>query len=195
MRPDSNVGAESRQEIIDRVRGAGAGRASRAPRILMPRLIIFDADDTLRRTLVPGQPCPRAPGEWELLPGVAERMRAIRWGASGTLLGIASNQDQVAYGLVPEAVARALLVETAIAASGAVPDSACVQLCPHAADARCDCRKPAPGMLLRIMRHCDVRPHATLFVGNGEIDAEAARRAGVRFAWAHDFFGWSEGRR
>src|SRR5689334_11626787 len=39
----------------------------------IPRLFIFDADDTLRHTLVPGQPSPRAADEWELLPGVAER--------------------------------------------------------------------------------------------------------------------------
>ena len=32
------------------------------------RLVVFDADGTLRRTTVPGQPCPRASDQWELLP-------------------------------------------------------------------------------------------------------------------------------
>ena len=168
-----------------------SARPRRAPIVDAPRLIIFDADDTLRRTIVPGQPCPRAPGEWELLPGVAERLGRIRWGPEGTAMGIASNQDQIAYGLVSERMARTLLVETASAASGIAPDPTCVQLCPHTADAHCDCRKPAPGMLLRIMRHCGVSAAETLFVGNAAIDADAARRAGVRFAWARDFFGWS----
>jgi phosphoglycolate phosphatase-like HAD superfamily hydrolase len=27
-----------------------------------------------------------------------------------------------------------------------------------------------------------------MFVGNAESDAEAARRAGIRFAWADEFF-------
>ena len=35
-------------------------------------LIVFDADGTLRRTVVPDQPCPRAAGEWILMPGVRE---------------------------------------------------------------------------------------------------------------------------
>lgn len=155
------------------------------------RLVIFDADDTLRRTLVPGQPCPRAPGEWELMPGVRERLRGIAWGRE-LLLGIASNQDQVAYGHLSEAMARRLLVDAARCATGHEPPAGAVQLCPHALEVPCDCRKPAPGMLRRIMDHYQVAPAATLFVGNASGDEEAARRAGVRFAWAHHFFGWHE---
>jgi D-glycero-D-manno-heptose 1,7-bisphosphate phosphatase len=158
------------------------------------RLYVFDADDTLRRTRVAGQPCPRAPGEWELLPGVRERLRGIVWGAGGALLGVASNQDQVAYGYLSEETARRLLVDAVREAAGVEPPPGAVQLCPHALDVPCDCRKPAPGMLLRIMDYYHVAPAETLFVGNAPSDAEAARRAGARFAWAHDFFGWEDRR-
>jgi D-glycero-D-manno-heptose 1,7-bisphosphate phosphatase len=41
------------------------------------KLIIFDMDGTLRRTTVEGKPCPHAPGEWELLPGVREKFAGI----------------------------------------------------------------------------------------------------------------------
>src|SRR5205085_2553999 len=60
-----------------------------------PRLVIFDADDTLRRTIVPGQPCPHAEGEWELLPGVRARLHRI---PPDVYIGVASNQDHVGYG-------------------------------------------------------------------------------------------------
>lgn len=158
------------------------------------RLYIFDADDTLRRTLVPGQPCPRASGEWELLPGVAERLRAIPWGRAARL-GIASNQDQVGYGLLSEAVARRLLMEMAEAAAGHRPPPEAVQLCPHRLEVPCPCRKPGGAMLERIMAYYGVPRAATLFVGNAATDEEAARRAGVSFVWAHDFFEWSEAHR
>jgi HAD superfamily hydrolase (TIGR01662 family) len=151
------------------------------------RLWIFDADGTLRRTLVPGQPCPHAPDEWALIPGVAEHLYGVPWG-DDVRLGIASNQDHVAYGHLSETMARALLADMAYAATGHTPPKDAVQLCPHALDVPCDCRKPAPGMLRRIMDYYDVTPDETLFVGDAEVDAAAARNAGVTFAWADDFF-------
>ncbi len=151
-------------------------------------LVIFDADNTLRRTLVPGQPCPRAPNEWELLPGVAQRMRAIAWGSGGVWLGVASNQDQVAYGYLSEATARDLLTEMISAASGHIPPPDAIQLCPHAVDADCACRKPAPGMLLNIIHSYRMSTEDTLFVGDAATDREAARRAGVSFCAASEFF-------
>ncbi len=154
------------------------------------RLIVFDADDTLRRTTVPGKPCPHAPGEWELRPGVQDLLRRVRWGgAAGPRLGLASNQDQVGYGFVSHEMAQRLLRDLAVAATGSAPDDRALQLCPHPADLRCECRKPEPGMLVNIMEHYGVEPGHTLFVGNHEVDREAAARAGVRFMWAADLFG------
>lgn len=161
------------------------------PEHMRYRLVIFDADDTLRRTVVPDQPCPRAPHEWELMPGVAHRLRCVRWGREdGLLLGVASNQDQIAYGHLSETMARSLLASMVGAATGHVPAGEAIQLCPHALEQPCDCRKPEPGMLLRIMRYYGVAPDATLFVGNAVTDEQAARRAGTSFAYAADFFRW-----
>lgn len=179
--------------------GGGAVRAASAP-LAPPRdawraldLVIFDADDTLRTTLVPGQPCPRAPGEWALLPNVAAALGRVPWGAPGApAFALASNQDQVAYGHLTLEAARRLLADCARAATGGhVPPPELLQLCPHALDVPCGCRKPAPGMLVAAMRHAGARPDATLFVGNAASDEAAARRAGVRFAWAWDVFGWA----
>jgi D-glycero-D-manno-heptose 1,7-bisphosphate phosphatase len=146
------------------------------------RLFIFDADDTLRRTTTPGKPCPHAPDEWELMPGVRETLAPIAWGsAAGPQVGLASNQDQVAYGHLSLAMARTLLRDLAVAATGIAPPDTALQLCPHALDVDCDCRKPRPGMLLRIMQHYQVEPEATVFVGNDEVDREAAARAGIAY--------------
>jgi histidinol-phosphate phosphatase family protein len=152
------------------------------------RLYIFDADDTLRRTTVPGKPCPHRPGEWELLPGVRERLSRMDWARDGAYLGIASNQDQVAYGHMTEATCRALFEDLVEAATGTRLEDACIRFCPHALEVDCACRKPQPGMIHDIVRHFGVTEAETLFVGNAPTDEEAARRAGVRFAWAWDFF-------
>ncbi len=163
-----------------------------APDLRAFALVVFDADDTLRTTLVPGQPCPRGDGEWALLPNVRAVLSAVPWGAPGApRLALASNQDQVAYGHLTLATARRLLAECARAATnGHAPPDALLQLCPHALGVPCDCRKPAPGMLRAAVRHAGTTPGRTLFVGNASSDREAARRAGVHFAWAWDVFGW-----
>lgn len=153
------------------------------------KLFIFDADDTLRRTIVPGRPCPHRPGEWELMPGVREKLLPVRWGTAGSpCLGIASNQDQVGYGHLTFEMARTLLRELARTAAGIEPADAALQLCPHPLEQRCDCRKPEPGMLRTIMEHYRVTPGETLFVGNHQVDREAAQRAGTHFSWSQDFF-------
>ncbi|MGH7509195.1 MAG: HAD-IIIA family hydrolase [Gemmatimonadales bacterium] len=153
-------------------------------------LFIFDADDTLRRTIVPGQPCPHTPEEWVLMPGVREVLGRLAWDhPGGPRLGLASNQDQVAYGRLSLKMAHSLLRDLAVAATGTAPAGAALQLCPHPAEAGCDCRKPQPRMLLNIMAHYDVEPADTLFVGNADVDRETAARVGVRFMWASDLFG------
>lgn len=155
------------------------------------KLYIFDADGTLRRTTVAGQPCPNKEGEWELIPGVGQRLARIEWGAAtGAHFGVASNQGGVGMGYFSYETAFALLREMAWEALGREPPEGAIEMCPHAPFAGCPCRKPKPLMLLRLMHRFGVRRDQTLFVGDMDRDAEAARRAGVRFAWAHEFFGW-----
>ena len=45
-----------------------------------------------------------------------------------------------------------------------------------------------PGRLLEHLTHFGVAPRGALFVGDLASDAEAARRAGVPFAYAAEFF-------
>ena len=155
------------------------------------RLYIFDADGTLRRTTVEGLPCPNRPGEWELIPGVRERLAEIDWGRAR--FGVASNQGGVGLGYLSLGAARRLLEEMVVEAFGVTePPPGSVELCPHAPHAGCHCRKPGPEMLLRLMRRFGARPEETLFVGDMDKDEGAARGAGTRFMWAREFFGWPE---
>jgi D-glycero-D-manno-heptose 1,7-bisphosphate phosphatase len=157
------------------------------------RLWIFDADDTLRRTTVPGQPCPRSRDEWELLPGVREALGAVDWNApAGPRLGIASNQDQIGAGIFALETARALLRDLARAAAGVTLPEPAIQLCPHALGVACDCRKPRPAMLQRIMACYDIAAAETVFVGDSEADRAAAAEAGVQFLEARELFGWAQ---
>lgn len=54
-----------------------------------------------------------------------------------------------------------------------------VYVCPHHWDAKCECRKPRPGMLLTIMKDFDIRKDRTLYIGDDDRDMEAARLANI----------------
>jgi D-glycero-D-manno-heptose 1,7-bisphosphate phosphatase len=154
------------------------------------RLYIFDADGTLRRTTVAGLPCPNEPGQWELIPGVRERLARVDWSPASARFGIATNQGGIGLGYLTYEMAHALLVEMVRQAFGVEPPTGSIEICPHAPQEGCPCRKPRPGMLLKLMHRFRARRDETLFVGDMDRDEEAARRAGVRFLWAHEFFDW-----
>jgi D-glycero-D-manno-heptose 1,7-bisphosphate phosphatase len=153
--------------------------------VKMHRVIVFDADGTLRRTTVRDQPCPHAESEWELIDGVVERLAEL---PHVTSFGVASNQDHVGYGLVSETTARDCLVRMIERATGRRVPSAAIRLCPHRLEEPCMCRKPEAGMLTAILGYYEARPDEVLFVGDSWVDREAATRAGVDFEWADSFF-------
>jgi len=159
------------------------------------KLIIFDADDTIRRCTIPGQPCPDKPGEWELIPGVKEGLTGIDWGAPPDKIayGIASNQAGVEMGYLTQSMAYGLLGDMFLEAFGARPRLGTIQMCTHLPELGCQCRKPNPLMLIRIMDMWGVKAADALFVGDLESDRQCAENAGVDFMWAKDFFGWDDG--
>jgi D-glycero-D-manno-heptose 1,7-bisphosphate phosphatase len=154
------------------------------------KVVIFDADGTLRRTTIAGQPCPHDDDEWELIDGVAERLATL---PAHVALGVASNQDHVGYGLISDEAARRFLRDMLARATGRSVDPAAIQLCPHRLEVTCTCRKPEAGMLTAILAHYGVVPHEALFVGDSHVDREAAANAGTAFQWAVDFFGHGYG--
>jgi D-glycero-D-manno-heptose 1,7-bisphosphate phosphatase len=54
--------------------------------------------------------------------------------------------------------------------------------CPHAPEAHCDCRKPAPGLIRRAIQDSGIAAAQTLVVGDDVRDVVAARAAGVAAA-------------
>ncbi len=50
--------------------------------------------------------------------------------------------------------------------------------CPHRPDEKCECRKPAPSMILTACRFAGIDPGQTFFIGDNESDMKAAENAG-----------------
>ena len=136
--------------------------------------IFLDRDGVLN-VYLPGDYV-KTPEELTLIPGVAEAVRTLN--EAGYPVFVISNQQGVAKGLMtPEdltTVSNAL--RDRLADAGATITQS--YYCPHASGS-CDCRKPKPGMLLRAAAEYGIDLAASVFIGDTETDAEAARAAGV----------------
>lgn len=152
-------------------------------------LFIFDKDGTLCRSRS-GQKFINSPADQELIPGVAEKLQALR--DAGHKIGIASNQGGVAFGITTFNTTIDIMLH-----AGRLSGADAHVFCPYHPKGtvaewaeESNERKPGPGMLLRLMDFLGYSPAETVFVGDRDEDKGAAEAAGVRFEWASEFFGF-----
>jgi D-glycero-D-manno-heptose 1,7-bisphosphate phosphatase len=155
-----------------------------------PRRAIFVDRDGVINDLAPdprsGRPeSPLAPGDVRLIPGVAEGLRRLR--EAGYLLIGVSNQPAAAKGMVT--VENLLAVHARVVSL--LSDEEVVlddwRLCLHHPDGSvpeltgvCDCRKPAPGLLLDAARRTNIDLGGSWMIGDTDSDIVAGHSAGCR---------------
>lgn len=139
----------------------------------MKAAVFFDRDGTLIRE----REYLSDPEGVELLPGAAAAVRIARRAGFAPIL--ATNQSGVGRGLFSEDAVGAVHARLAelLAAEGARLDA--VYVCPHAPEAGCDCRKPAPGLLARAAAERGLDLRRSFVVGDKEADLALARAAGA----------------
>lgn len=121
-----------------------------------------------------------------LIPRATEALRKLR--AGGFKIVVATNQSAVARGMLTASGLADIhdRLRGMLAAEGAFLDG--IFVCMHHPEAvvedyrrRCDCRKPAPGLLCDAAQQLGLAlDERSYFVGDQPSDAECARRAGVR---------------
>ncbi len=116
------------------------------------------------------------PSQVELLPGVAESLKRLQ--EAGYLLCIVSNQQGIGLGyfgyrdfIDGNRKLLRLLGKEGIAIRK-------IYFCPHSLGEPCDCRKPAPGLILKALRDLNATPESTFVIGDSAADMEAAHAAG-----------------
>lgn len=137
----------------------------------MTPAVFLDRDGVINRAVIrDGKPYPPdSVGAVEVAPDVGPAL--LRLKSAGYRLVVVTNQPDVAKGTqqreIVEAIHARLLRDLPI-------DE--FRVCYHDDADACDCRKPKPGLLLRLPPHDLAR---SVMVGDRWRDIEAGRRAGV----------------
>jgi D-glycero-D-manno-heptose 1,7-bisphosphate phosphatase len=150
--------------------------------VFMPAPVVFlDKDGTLIENI----PYNVDPKLIRLIAGAGAALKQLH--AAGWRIAVVTNQSGVARGLFPESALvgvetrlRELLAEFDVPLAGFF-------CCPHHPEStipefaiHCDCRKPAPGMILNACKTFEVDPRECWVVGDSLCDVEAGRNAGCR---------------
>lgn len=141
-----------------------------------PRPALFADRDG---TLIVDVGYPRDPALVEPLPGAIDALRELQ---ARFALVIISNQSGIGRGRITWAEARAVHDRVIDVFGRAGVGFAGAYYCPHAPDAGCPCRKPAPGLLLDAARELGLDLATSIMVGDKPSDLAAGRAAGVGHA-------------
>jgi D-glycero-D-manno-heptose 1,7-bisphosphate phosphatase len=137
-------------------------------------LIILDRDGVINRD---SREFVKNVDEWRPLPGSIGAIADLS--KAGYTVAVASNQSGLARGLFDRNALRAMhrKLRRLVEAEGGRVDR--VVVCPHGPDAQCHCRKPEPGLLLRLGRHYRASLEGVPVVGDSLRDLQAAAAAGA----------------
>ncbi len=130
-------------------------------------VINFDSDQFIKN-----------PQEWQPIPGSLEAI--ARLCQAGYRVVVASNQSGVGRGLFDMSTLNAIhaKMHKLVAQAGGRIDA--VFFCPHAADSRCACRKPKPGLFQEIATRMRRDLRGVPAIGDSLRDMQAAHAVGAR---------------
>lgn len=139
------------------------------------KLVILDRDGVINHD---SDQFIKSPEEWKPIPGSLEAI--ARLNQAGYRVVVASNQSGLGRGLFCMATLNSIhaKMHKLVAMAGGRIDA--VFLCPHPADAECDCRKPKAGLFRDIANRYHIDLSGVPAVGDALRDLQAALEVGAR---------------
>ena len=135
-----------------------------------PRAVLFDRDGTL----IVDVPYNADPELVQPVPGAAEVLARLR--RNGVAVGVVTNQSGIGRGLL----SAGQVEEVNAVVEDLLGPFDVWEICPHAPDRGCICRKPRPGMVLRASSRLGLDPTEVAVIGDIGADVRAAAAAGAR---------------
>lgn len=138
------------------------------------KLVILDRDGVIN---VDSDAYIKSPSEWLPLPGSLEAIAALS--AAGFTVVVVTNQSGLARGLFDIDTLNRIhgLMCARVSAIGGRIEA--IAFCPHGPNQGCNCRKPAPGLMLAMARRFGVSLERVPVIGDSLRDLEAAASVGA----------------
>ena len=139
------------------------------------KLVILDRDGVINED---APDYVKSPDEWHPIPGSLEaiaKLHQAEW-----RIFVVSNQSAVGRGLITlETLSKIhLKMDKALDDLGGRIDG--LFFCPHTPAARCNCRKPKPGLLEDLAQRLRVKLTGVPFIGDTQKDVGAAKAVGAK---------------
>jgi D-glycero-D-manno-heptose 1,7-bisphosphate phosphatase len=145
----------------------------------MNKAVFLDRDGVVNKKPKEGEYI-TAWGDFHILPGVAEGIALLN--RAGYMVVVVTNQRCVAKGLLSVADLEKIHEQMSVALSRAGAKLDGIYYCPHDYEPACNCRKPAPGMLLKAAQVHGIDLRSSWMIGDSEIDMQAGKNAGCKTA-------------
>lgn len=138
------------------------------------KLVILDRDGVIN---FDSDHFVKSAAEWKAIPGSLEAI--ARLNQAGFKVVVATNQSGIGRGLFDMDTLNAMHEKMHRAAQSVGARIDAIFYCPHAADSKCECRKPKPGMFHRIASCFNIDLHGVYAIGDSLRDLQAAAAAGA----------------
>jgi len=146
------------------------------------KAIFLDLDGTVRKTKS-GKVCPNHPEDQEIMPGRYDKIWDYK--KKGYKIVAVTNQGGVGLGYMTEAKCKDILKDLDDKLGNPFDHMLYAKAAPHENH---PWTKPNPGMFHSAAQDHNIDLKKSIMVGDRDTDKEAAKRAGVKFKWAHEFF-------
>jgi D-glycero-D-manno-heptose 1,7-bisphosphate phosphatase len=140
---------------------------------LLKKVVFLDRDGTINRD---SPDYIKSRGEFGFLPGSLKAIEELT--ANGFTLIVITNQSALPRKLISlEELERihTMMGKTVQSNKGKIKD---IFYCPHMPDDDCNCRKPAPGLILRAQRKYSIDLADAVMVGDSHRDIACGQNAG-----------------
>jgi len=155
----------------------------------MPKIVFLDRDGVINKMIYHKElgiiDSPFTVEQFELMPGIGGFINKLH--LAGWLVAIVSNQPGIAKDHFTaetfRQITQKMMRELALTNSYVDFERYCLhhpQAVINSYREDCACRKPKPGMILDIMREYIAPARACWLVGDGLVDVQAGKRAGIR---------------
>src|SRR3990167_11342850 len=146
--------------------------------LMLKRAIFLDRDGVLNHTVIKnGKPYPPSSVDDLIITNDANDA-LLQLKKAGFLLIGATNQPDVARGKTTIAAIQA--IHDKLLASLPLDE---IRVCYHDDSDQCQCRKPAPGLLLEAAKDYGIDLSQSMMIGDRWKDIEAGQRAGCKTIW------------